>query len=375
MNNLKQKILPPSSASFHHFETIVSGYLQRAEYSNKNILTKIDELNEKIEILQKQVNLYSEVLLKNGAEESSFETRVKLFRNLPKATGQLRYCQESTSRLMLSLNKILRNNGIEYWFGYGSLLGAYTRNGPIPWDDDVDICMHRDGFIKLLKILKNSDDFQITIIYDWYVKCVQYRFCSKDVNLPSFIDIGIWDYATDYTEEKDNRLRELRLNLMDELAKAKLPYWEEQKLLLDPSSGYNITTIQLVRPDRQDKKAAKSEVSIITKLLQKYIKTAYDEGIFCEKRKATSYAYSFDNLYMPGRRMLYKKDIIHPTISIPYEDFEVSCPRNIKEFLDTCYSNWPYIPNDSSLINGGHIDNSIFENRDVKLSMKNFLSK
>lgn len=117
---------------------------------------------------------------------------------------------------------------MEYWFGYGSLLDAYTRGGYIPWDDDVDICMHRDDFDKLLELLGNNSKYRITTVYDSYVLCIQYRFCLRDENVPSFIDIGVWDYATEYTPEKDKRLQEICVELMDELSKMisknKFPY-------------------------------------------------------------------------------------------------------------------------------------------------------
>ena len=78
----------------------------------------------------------------------------------------MRRSQQVTAKLMAALDKILSDNNLEYWFGYGSLLGAYTRGGYIPWGDDVDICMHRDDFGKLLELLSNNSKYRVTTVYD-----------------------------------------------------------------------------------------------------------------------------------------------------------------------------------------------------------------
>ena len=72
--------------------------------------------------------------------------------------------------------------------------------------------------------------------------------------------------------------------------------------------------------------------------------------------------------------MLFDKKLIHPTVRTPYEGFEISCPKETKDFLDTCYSSWPYTPNDSSLIRGGHIDNIIIENPLAEAAMNKFIA-
>ena len=52
---------------------------------------------------------------------------------------------------------ICKENNLQCYLAFGSLLGAVRHKGYIPWDDDIDVCMTRDEYEKLLEILKNKN--------------------------------------------------------------------------------------------------------------------------------------------------------------------------------------------------------------------------
>jgi lipopolysaccharide cholinephosphotransferase len=52
--------------------------------------------------------------------------------------------------------EIAQKHGIRLFMDYGSLLGTIRHGGYIPWDDDMDLCVFRDDYMKLIFILKDE---------------------------------------------------------------------------------------------------------------------------------------------------------------------------------------------------------------------------
>ena len=80
-------------------------------------------------------------------------------------------------------DELMNQYNIKYSLYAGSLLGAVRHNGYIPWDDDIDVCMLRSDYDKLINIVKNNNNDN------------RYKFLfhenNKEYNYPfgKFIDI------------------------------------------------------------------------------------------------------------------------------------------------------------------------------------------
>ncbi len=110
--------------------------------SHMTILKELRELN-------KQLNERIDII----------ERTIDISKAIP-AKGTLRDIQLLSLEMLKCIDKICKKHNITYWLDFGTLLGAVRHKGFIPWDDDIDICMHIDDFNKFCKII--DDEFKNT---------------------------------------------------------------------------------------------------------------------------------------------------------------------------------------------------------------------
>ena len=60
--------------------------------------------------------------------------------------------------MLRNFGDFLDQNSINWHVAYGTMIGAVRHHGFIPWDDDIDICVPRGDYIKLLHLIDNKLD-------------------------------------------------------------------------------------------------------------------------------------------------------------------------------------------------------------------------
>lgn len=101
------------------------------------------------------------------------------------------------------VDAICRAHNIPYWLSSGTLLGAVRHGGFIPWDDDLDIEMLREDYLRLLPLLRKElpEQFMVhdketdrdypylyTKVRDKY-SCIEETYEFKTQHTGCFIDI------------------------------------------------------------------------------------------------------------------------------------------------------------------------------------------
>lgn len=109
--------------------------------------------------------------------------------------GKLKYIREMELELLFTVDRLCRDNGIQYFLSGGTMLGAVRHKGFIPWDDDIDIAFLREDYKRFKEVCKEK-----------LPKKYQYQsFTNKDGYHYFFDKITIKDtyFSTKYSDKFD----------------------------------------------------------------------------------------------------------------------------------------------------------------------------
>lgn len=93
---------------------------------------------------------FAEAIYRTGIYYGNLEYDMN--RQLKIYCGRLEMIKAMERDMLKFVDRVCRENDIQYFLAGGSLLGAVRHNGFIPWDDDLDIGMLRKDFEKFRRI-------------------------------------------------------------------------------------------------------------------------------------------------------------------------------------------------------------------------------
>ena len=99
--------------------------------------------------------------------------------------------------MVQELDRICRKHHIPYFLYGGTLLGAIRHNGFIPWDDDLDVGLMRNDYLRLMQVLPDELPSHIVLQTNDTDRNYFYFF-AKLRDTRSFLDEGAYDRCFKY---------------------------------------------------------------------------------------------------------------------------------------------------------------------------------
>lgn len=180
MLNIIKQFLPASSRSlhamhddinrlreeldriYHRIEVADSGINMNINYKFDNMaIPIIESIAQNLDAHDEHMKIFAWEEYKRP-EETIQEAKERFFKDLPKATGGLRLLQLGCGKLLEEFNTLCKENDINYWINFGTLIGAIRHQGFIPWDDDTDLGIMRDDLNKLYNIVEDDNRYRIS---------------------------------------------------------------------------------------------------------------------------------------------------------------------------------------------------------------------
>lgn len=93
-------------------------------------------------------------------------------------------------KILTVFHDYCKKNGIDYSVYAGTMLGAVREKGFIPWDDDIDVVMTMDNYLKLQEATRNDKKYFIDLEDAWVP-----RFRSRNEKQGPFVDLFVFTEA------------------------------------------------------------------------------------------------------------------------------------------------------------------------------------
>lgn len=234
--------------------------------------------------------------------------------------------------ILSAIDEFCNNNGIKYSMACGTLLGAVRHKGYIPWDDDIDIYLYREDYLRLIAEFPETYNEKYEIVslerskiwdrpyakgFDNTTILIENAYCSEQIGVN--IDI----YPID--DVPDNEYEWL--------------YYDRQRRKWQ--HYFNLTSV----------KSGKNPIkTLVLKVIHfsTYVYSRRDIAKHLDKiakqNNGKGYQRCFETVQGVIQKHPFRKSLFDDIIEYPFEDRMFSAFRNADEYLTNGYGNYMELP-------------------------------
>jgi lipopolysaccharide cholinephosphotransferase len=235
--------------------------------------------------------------------------------------------------LLQIVDSVCKKNNLSYWIDGGTLIGAVRHHGFIPWDDDLDLCLMKKDFDKLMLLLyeeiQQSPDKHLMFYKNKDVK----HWCEYLYSTKIFSKIG-------------RQVKPCRIDIHPMKAIPKSCIAEDKKITEIATFfiyGKNKYPNMLDKTYRRYLKLPLSEALKKKKEFMSYFNDTYMVS-HCNATKDCLINYPSNDFFVKESREYYSYENIFPLKTITFEGMNIPCPNNIHDYLTKLYGDYNSLP-------------------------------
>lgn len=225
-------------------------------------------------------------------------------------------------------------HNIRYSMACGTLLGAIRHRGYIPWDDDIDICVPREDYKKLIAEFPNTYKGKIKLAslerdLDWerpYAKAYDDRtVLLEKANTKDVIGVNIDVFPIDEVPDND---------------KEWFSYDKKRRFL------QTLFALKFVKTSRS-RSFLKNIGVILTHILTCFLsnrKFAHKIDIFSQLNNSKGYGRCFECCQGLLQKKPFSKSLFDCLIYIPFEDRSYMAFKDADKYLTNGYGDYMKLP-------------------------------
>ncbi len=248
------------------------------------------------------------------------------------AEQTVRQVQLKILEIMKYIDKLCRENDIIYFIMGGTALGAVRHKGFIPWDDDLDIFMSPDQYLKFKSVFENTSNDKF-IIQEWRSTEKYLEYAKVRMNGTTFI------------EENFKNIKNMHHGIyVDIMILHKVPKKRFIQNIVYLESKF-VTLYGLSQRNWKPKTKVQRFILKSIKLLPcKHMANLAYRRIYKYDNMTDNYLYCYWITPAKFKSGLFDSSFFSEPIDIPFEDTVLLGSSRIKDYLKYRYGDYMKLP-------------------------------